>query len=70
MARRRGCKYGKLKHKIGNRRCKLRPSRRGRHVARGRSAARREAVKYERDLEREMIAKMRKNLGRYRRHRR
>jgi hypothetical protein len=67
MARRR-CKYGKLKHKIGRRICKLRPSRRARR--RPLTDSRREAIKYERDLEREYIARHKASLGRLRRRRR
>jgi len=66
MARRRGCKYGKLKHKIGNRRCKLRPSKRGRASA----AGRREAKLYRRDLEREVAHKAQQYLNGLRRRRR
>jgi hypothetical protein len=69
MARRRGCKYGKLKHKVGGRRCKLPPSHRGKRSAAGRSRSRREAIKYERDLEREAIARH-KAMGYHRRRRR
>jgi hypothetical protein len=66
MARKksRRCKYGKLKHPRGRRVCRLR-----RHRPES-AASRREAVKYERDLEREYIARHKASLGRLRRRRR
>jgi hypothetical protein len=60
------CKYGKLKHPRGRRICRVRPSRRRRPL----TSSRREAIKYERDLEREMIARHKASLGRLRRRRR
>lgn len=70
MARRR-CKYGKLKHRVGRRICKTRPSKRRRHTpAKLRKARSREAIKYERDVERDLIARHKAALGRLRRKRR
>lgn len=70
MARKhRRCKYGKLKHPRGGRVCRTRRSS-GRARRRPLTSARREAIKYERDLEREMIARHKAALGRLRRRRR
>lgn len=62
MARRR-CKYGKLKHPVGGRRCKTRPSRR-----RGRRWS--ESARYKKDLQREYDRRENAAMGRHRRRRR
>lgn len=64
MARRR-CKYGKLKHKIGRRICKLRPVRRHR-----RSGASKKSIASERARELELIARHKASMGRHSRRRR
>lgn len=58
------CKYGKLKRPKGRRVCRLR------RAPRRRRYATREDVKYERDLERDLIARYKAGLGRLRRRRR
>lgn len=62
----RRCKYGKLKNPRGRRICRARPQRRRRSSG----GSRREAIKYERDVERDLIAKHKASLGRLRRRRR
>jgi len=67
MARR--CKYGKLKHPRGGRRCRQAPARRKATRRRASRSGRSELKKYKRDVERDLAHEIAKSFGRHKRRR-